>query len=152
MTTIDLITSRDRALAAFALTGDLHERSYAPGKWTVRELLVHIADVESVFLDRFRRVLAQDKALLLAIDPDRWHARLATPKRNLANCAMLFSACRATMIELASELSEAELARTGVHSEKGLLSLAQILTAAAWHADRHLDQVEAARDGRVWAP
>ena len=152
MTPIDLTTSRDRALAAFALPADRYDRSYAAGKWTIRELLIHIADVESVFLDRVRRVLAQDKALLLAIEPDRWHARLATPKRDLAHCAALFAACRATMIELASDLSEADLARTGVHSEKGLLSLSQILSAAAWHAGRHLDQVEAARDGHGWTP
>jgi uncharacterized damage-inducible protein DinB len=148
----DLTTSRDRALAAFALPAASLGRSYAPGKWTIRELLIHIADVESVFLERVRRVLAQDKALLLAIEPDRWHARLATPARNLDHCAQLFTACRTTLIGLAEGLSEADLARTGVHSEKGLLSLTQILGAAVWHADHHLGQIEAARDGRGWTP
>jgi uncharacterized damage-inducible protein DinB len=147
-----LHTSRDRALAAFALPADALARTYAPGKWQARQLLIHISDVECVFLDRLRRVLAQDKALLLAIEPDRWAARLAGPGRDLATAGRLFAASRESLIELASSLSEADLARTAVHSERGLLTAKQIIDFAAWHAAHHLDQVEAARDGRTWTP
>ena len=127
-------------------------RSHAPGKWTVRQMLIHIADVETAFLDRLRRVLAQDKALVLALDPDRWVARLAGPERNLATAGRLYSATRDTIIDLARDLTETDLARTCVHSERGLLTTRQILELCVWHNARHLDQIEAARDGRVWTP
>jgi hypothetical protein len=139
-----------RVQAAFRLPPADLARSYAPGKWTGVQLLIHIADTESSFLDRLRRALAEQKPLLLALDPDRWTARLGRPFRILGTAETLFSASRAAYIELLTSVTSEEWTRTAVHTEYGLFTVRQIAEKAVWHANHHLSQVEAAAAGRAW--
>jgi uncharacterized damage-inducible protein DinB len=150
----DLLTqfsaNLQRVQAAFRLPpGDL-ARSYVPGKWSGVQLLLHIADTESSFLDRLRRALSEQKPLLLALDPDRWTARLGRPFRSLATAEALFSASRTSYIELLASVAADEWARTAVHTEDGMFTVRQIAEKAVWHANHHLAQVEAAAAGRAW--
>jgi hypothetical protein len=147
-----LHATRDRFLAAAAAPIDALARSYAPGKWTGRELLLHITDVEAVMLDRLRRAVAEPQPLLLAIEPDAWAARFQRPDRNFATAVALFAASRAAYIELAGSLTEAECARTAVHSRYGLFTVATLVEKCVWHSDHHLAQVEAIIAGRPWTP
>src|SRR5271169_1136549 len=54
-----LEAARDRTLAYFDLNDDQLARSYAPGKWSVRFLLHHLADSETVLYDRIGRVISE---------------------------------------------------------------------------------------------
>jgi|GEM_PF-6573636 len=74
---------RDRTVPLFDANERMLAARYRKGGWTARQVLVHISDIEVVFLDRMRRLLAQDKALLMAIDPDGWADRLFYAKRDL---------------------------------------------------------------------
>ena len=134
---------RDRTTPLFDLPEAQLRRGYRKGGWNVRQLLVHISDVETVFLDRMRRVVAQDKALLMAIDPDGWADRLDYRDRDLAIAQAQFVAARSSAIELIERHRDLH-ARTGVHSENGKLSLADIAGRVAWHHLHHLEQVEKA--------
>jgi uncharacterized damage-inducible protein DinB len=144
--------SAARLATAFAAAPEALARAYAPGKWTGRQVLLHIVDVESVFHDRLKRVLADAKPLYWGIDPDRWTARLTYPERSLAIAAGLFAAQRAALNELLSVVSEAEWERAGVRSKYGRLTWRDLATRVAGHANHHLDQVEAALAGRTWTP
>ncbi len=59
-------------LALFDTPESKLTQSYAPGKWTARQLLVHISDAETVLLDRLRRIAAENKPALIAFDQDLW--------------------------------------------------------------------------------
>ena len=139
-----------RALAAFAQPAEVLARTYAPGKWTARQMLFHIADTESAFLDRLRRSLADAKPLYWALDPDRWTARLVTPNRDLSVAGHLFDASRRSYLDLVANITTEEWDRTGVHSDFGLLTIRDLVTKCGWHAGHHLGQVEAAIAGTVW--
>ncbi len=141
----------ERVQAAFRLPPADLARSYAPGSWTGFQVLIHIADTESSFLDRLRRALCEQKPLLLALDPDRWTARLGRPFRSLATAAALFAASRAAYLELLASVAADEWTRTAVHTEYGLFTVRQIAEKAVWHADHHVAQVEAAASGRTWS-
>ena len=145
-----LAANQVRVQTAFRHDAAALARSYAPGKWTARQLLLHIADLESMFLDRLRRGLADHKPLLLALDPDRWTARLGGGFRDLTPAAGLFNASRTAYMELASSIADEEWKRTAVHTEYGLFTVRQLVEKALWHADHHLAQVEAAVAGRPW--
>ena len=149
---LDLDRNRARLAAAFAADPAALDRPYAPGKWTGRQMLFHIVDCESAFLDRLKRALADAKPLLWALDPDRWNARLTPPERSLMVARDLQLAQRAAICELLCTVTDAEWERTAVHSEAGMLTVATIGHKVVSHASHHLDQVEAAIQGRIWTP
>jgi hypothetical protein len=134
---------RDRTIPFYDLQPRLLGKRYRRGGWTARQVLVHISDIEAVFLERLRRVVAQDKALIMAIEPDAWADRLDYAKRDLGIAQSLFAASRSAAIELI-EAHRGEYDRFGVHSEQGKLTLADIAARVAWHNRHHLEQVERA--------
>lgn len=152
--TIDIAAlhaSRTRILALFA---DAHapwlDRAYAPGKWTARQVLFHIADTESVILDRVRRSLADHKPLLWSFDQDDWSTVLVSPKRDLRVAATLFSASLDSVIDLVAVVDPARFERPVVHNEVGKMKAGDWINAAARHANHHAEQVEAVIAGRPW--
>lgn len=134
---------RDRTVPLFDANARMLSASYRKGGWTARQLLVHISDVECVFLDRLRRIVAQDKALLMSIDPDGWTGRLDYAHRDLGVAQAQFVAARSSLIEMI-ERHRALAARCGVHSEQGLLTFADVARRAEWHHRHHLEQIERA--------
>lgn len=148
----DLQNTATRLQAALAAGPAALARSYAPGKWTARQVLLHLVDVESVFLDRIKRGLADAKPLYWALDPDRWTARLTYPERSLAIAGQLFIAQRAALVELLGSVSPPELDRAGIHSEYGRLTVRDLASRVVIHAAHHLSQAEAAVAGRTWTP
>lgn len=141
-----------RMRAALTATPEALSQSYAPGKWTARQVLFHIIDVEGVFCDRLKRSLADAKPLYWAIDPDRWSARLAHADRSLSIAGHLFFAQHNALQELLTSVTPTEWDRAGVHSDVGRLTVRDLANKVAWHAAHHLTQVEAAVAGRTWVP
>lgn len=131
---------RDATLPLFDLPERRLARRYRRGGWTAREVLCHIADTESVFLDRIRRVLAEDRPLLTPFDHEAWTSRLGYATRDLAVARGLFVACRSVAIELVAA-HRAEDSRTGIHAREGAMTFAQLATKVVWHNQHHLEQV-----------
>lgn len=145
---LQLISERMRN--ALAAPSEALAHSYAPGKWTARQMLFHIIDVECVFGDRLKRSVADVKPLYWAIDPDRWTARLAFPDRSLEVAGQLFFAQHAALLEFFKSITPAEWDRAGIHSDVGRLTVRDLANKVVWHATHHLDQVEAALTGATW--
>lgn len=145
-----LIATRDETLRALQSPPAMLSRSYAPGKWSMRQLLLHLVDCEGVLLDRLRRLAADDKPLLWAYDQDRWVAELAVDGRSLETAAALFAATRNAVIELATLLPADRHARAGIHSEAGRKTFAEVLETVHRHNAHHLGQVRACAAGSVW--
>ena len=70
-----------RAIAG--MTPDQIDAAPIAGKWSTRQVICHIADFEPVYVDRIKRVIAEDEPLLLSGDPDLFAARLAYGQRDL---------------------------------------------------------------------
>ena len=149
----ELATTRDELLPWYGASyAPLHARSYLPGKWTAQQLLIHLADAESVLLDRVRRLAADHQPLLWAFDQDAWAVRLAYPERDLGAAGRLFAAARETIIELAVAATTTTLANTGVHTQRGKVNLAETLAGIARHSRHHLHQLAAIASDRPWSP
>ncbi len=147
-----LVVTRDVTLAAFAATPEQLARSYAPGKWTLRQLLLHLVDTEGVLLDRLHRLAADDKPLLWPFDENRWMAELGGGARSLATAATLFTATRAAVLELASLVPPERWTRAGVHAEAGRTTFGEVLQKVHRHNAHHLEQVRACIAGTAWRP
>lgn len=116
----------------------------APGKWTARQILHHLADSEMIAAVRFRLLLAEDTPALKGYDQDRFASRLHYERAHEASLE-LFRSARASTLELMGCLTEAEWLREGTHSEVGRFGFDTWLRIYAPHAHRHADQIRIAR-------
>ena len=116
----------------------------APGKWTAREIVHHLADSEMTSAIRLRLLLAVDNPSILGYDQDEFARRLHYDRPYEASLE-LFRAARASTAELMACLTEAEWLREGTHSEVGRYGLDTWLRIYAAHAHRHASQIRVAR-------
>ena len=139
----------DRTLTYFDLSNDQLERSYGPGKWTVRFILHHLADAETVLFDRIRRVLSEPRQVIWAFDQDAWAAGLDYSRLPLDLSRRIYEAVRAGVIYQARLHYERDGHREFVHSETGVRTLKAEFDKVASHNEHHLEQIELALRGRA---
>ena len=133
------------AAAATGAAGAELDYSPGPGKWSVRQILCHVADAEIVGAARFRRLIAEDDPALVAYDQDAWARNLDYGRRRIAQALETFRHMRAESHELLKNLPEEAFARQGTHSERGRVSLLDMLRVYACHAEQHAEQIRAVR-------
>jgi hypothetical protein len=115
-----------------------------PGKWSIIEIAVHVADSELVGAVRMRMVLGGEAPLLPAYDQDRWSRALKYAEADavrLERVLALFDGLRASTLGLLTAATAADWIRLGVHPEHGPLTLRNLLELYADHSERHLAQI-----------
>jgi hypothetical protein len=141
---LSLLAAAPDTLAALlaAVPPALFARRPAPGKWSIQEIVAHLADDELVGAYRIRLILAAPGTAIQAFDQDTWAAtgRYAAtdPSRTLG----LFRALREANLALWHRLSPAEWERAGVHAERGVESIRDIASYYAGHDLNHFAQIE----------
>lgn len=126
-----------------ATDADLDRRP-APGKWTAREIVHHLADSEMTSAIRLRRLIAEDNPVIVGYDQEQF-ARVLRYDRPIAASLAAFRAARETTAEILDRLTEAEWQRTGTHTEAGEFGVQTWLKIYAVHAHDHADQIGRAR-------
>ena len=139
-----LEATRDETLPLFELGATDLERTYSPGKWTVRFLLHHIVDAETVMFERIRRVLSEGRRVIWAFDQDSWARSLDYQDRPLALSRDLYLATRAGVIHYASIHYEKNGHLEWIHSETGVRTLKDEFDKIAWHNANHVKQIATA--------
>src|SRR3954466_3340121 len=119
----------------------------APGKWTAREVVHHLADSEMTSAVRLRLLLAGDPAIIHGYDQDEFARRLHY-ERPIAASLDAFKAARQTTAEILDRLSDADWLRAGTHTQSGRYSVERWLEIYAAHAHNHAQQIRAARATR----
>lgn len=147
-----MCSTKEAALRAYELPKSDLEKRYAPGKWTVREVLHHLADAEFVYLWRYLRGVAEPGAGVYGFDQDAWCRNLAYPQRHVLLSRELFHSARNMALYYLETLPETVFAHTIHHSEAGELPLSKVLDYWSTHTQHHLGQIHAACEGRVWTP
>jgi hypothetical protein len=140
---------RGAELLAVVLTGVYGEEedfAPAPGKWSVRQIVAHLADAEMVGAHRFRQVIAEDNPTLIAYNQDAWTANLDYARRKPKQSLETFRRIRAENYELLKGLPESAFERAGNHSENGRMTLRQLLEGYAGHAETHARQLQEIRE------
>ena len=132
------------AEALLKITPEELDARPAPGKWTAREIVHHLADSEMTAAVRFRLLLAEDRPAIKGYDQDEFARSLHYERPHEASLEV-FRSARASTAELMTCLSEAEWLREGTHSETGRFGLDTWLRIYAAHAHRHADQIRVAR-------
>lgn len=117
----------------------------APEKWSVRQIMSHLADSEIVGVDRFRRVIAEENPTIMSYDEKAWAEKLDYHRRKFSQALETFRRIRGENHELLKELPEPAYARAGTHSERGRLTLLDLLRIYTEHAERHCGQIRDVR-------
>jgi uncharacterized damage-inducible protein DinB len=114
----------------------------APGKWSVGEILAHLADCEIVTGWRVRQILGAPGTPIQAFDQDSWAAAGHYAKRDPRKSFEHFAAARAANLALLKSLSREQWKQHGMHAERGPESIERILQMMAGHDINHTKQIE----------
>jgi uncharacterized damage-inducible protein DinB len=114
----------------------------APGKWSVAEILAHLADCEVVASWRMRQILGAPGTDIQAYDQDAWAAALHYAKRDARKSLAHFTALREANRALLKSLSSEQWKQFGVHAERGQESIEHFVRLMAGHDVNHTKQIE----------
>src|SRR5260221_675244 len=117
------------------------ERSYAPGKWSARQILVHLAQSEMALGNRARMALTTPDYTSQAFDQDRWMAMEGAGSSG-ADALAAVVAMNAMNCALFSSLSAEQRATGFTHPEYGALTVDWLIHQMAGHLRHHLVQFE----------
>jgi len=112
-----------------------------PGKWSTLDVVCHLVDSEQAWCHCMKRVIAEDRPLLIGYDESRFTAALVYHQSDLNEELALLEGMRRQMARILRGLSEAAWARTGVHSERGLITLEEMLEAEVEHIPHHITHI-----------
>lgn len=116
----------------------------APGKWSAREIVHHLADSEMTSAIRLRLLVATPNPQIVGYDQDAFASRLYYD-RPIEPSLDAFRAARATSAAILGRLTEDDWRREGTHSEIGRYPLTRWLEIYAAHAHAHAQQIRVAR-------
>jgi hypothetical protein len=138
----DLKTTRDQTLAYFELDEISLSKTYAPGKWTVCQILHHLADAESVLCERIKRGISEPGTLVFLFDQDKWNENLRYPEIPLSLSKNSFLATRNQVIYLAEKFHETHAANTFFQVQVGMRTVKEEFDKVVWHNQKHTDQIK----------
>jgi tRNA-binding protein len=133
--------ARIGALIAGRSIEDL-QRTPEPARWSVAQIVTHLADAEVVHAYRIRMILSAPGVDIQAYDQNAWSASQHTEHSDAYASLSLFTAVRGSMVRLLRGLTDEERDRYGVHAERGRESIRHITTLYAGHDRNHLAQIE----------
>ncbi len=134
-----LVASLERATAGLSLP-QLRQQEKS-GKWSVNEVVQHLADSEMVTGYRIRLILASDTPEIQAYDQDAWAHALRYAEASLPSALSQIRVLRGRSLELLRALQPGGWERAGMHTERGRESVRQIATLQAAHDLVHLRQI-----------
>jgi DinB superfamily len=114
----------------------------APEKWSVSEIVAHLADGEIVGAFRLRLILGAPGSPVVAYDQDRWAITGHYDKRDPLKSLEQFRVLREGNLALLESLEPEQWKHCGLHSERGQESIAHIVRMFAGHDINHLRQIE----------
>ena len=136
------------AEALVKITPDELDFKPAPGKWSVREIVHHLADSEVTAAVRLRLLLAEDRPTIRGYDQDEFARRLYYDRPHEVSLE-LFHLARQSTAEILDRLTPAEWGREGTHTEVGRYGVEDWLKTYSEHAHKHARQIRVARDAAI---
>ncbi|MGH7496970.1 MAG: DinB family protein [bacterium] len=120
---------------------EILRRPEKPGKWSILQVLQHLADSDLVYGFRMRMILAHDSPELQGIDQDAWATRLKYNDVDPADALDQLRVLRNSNLKLIRALDDKQWERAGMHSERGRESIRKVVQMLAGHDILHLNQI-----------
>ena len=116
-------------------------RRPAPDKWSIVEILAHLAEDELSSSWRYRQMIEHNGVKLLGFDQDEW-ARLGDyASWNINEALEMFRLLREANLRMFAQLTPEQWERYGIHAERGKITVRELCRHMAAHDMNHIDQV-----------
>jgi hypothetical protein len=119
---------------------DLQERPET-GKWSVAELLAHLADSEICASWRYRQMIEHNGGPLSPYDQELWNMLGSNASRNAVDSLQLFRLLREGNVRVFEKLTDEEWGSYGIHAERGEMSVRDLMQQIAGHDLNHVEQI-----------
>ena len=139
-----LIHTQNQTLGYFDLSEKDILKSYAKEKWNIRQILIHLADAETILHTRLKRIIANPKQVIWAFNQDKWEKELSYKDYPLALSKDLFSISRKGNIHLINKYYDNSNSVFFIHNLNGKRSLQEEFMKVAIHNQGHLEQIKTA--------
>jgi hypothetical protein len=133
--------ARLRALVSKATADQLTWKS-DPSRWSITQILAHLADAEVVACWRYRSILAHDGGPIAAYDQNEWASAFKYDQVPVAESLATFETLRNSNLRLLERVDASRREHTGIHSERGPESITRIMEMFGGHDLNHLGQIE----------
>ena len=130
------------ARAVAGLSPDKVRRPESDGKWSIAQVLRHLADTDVVWGWRMRLILAQDRPVINGFDQDLWADHLGYADADPGESLETFAVLRRDNLRLIERATADDLKRVGVHAERGEESVGYLIRLYAGHDLMHLKQID----------
>lgn len=124
------------------LSAEQIDRQPAPGKWSIRQIVAHLADDELVGAYRIRLILSAPGTVIQAFDQDVWARTGRYATCDIDESLELYRSLRQANLKLLNSLTDEEWDMFGVHAERGVESVRDIAMYFAGHDINHFRQIE----------
>lgn len=113
----------------------------APDKWSIREIILHLADSEAVGYTRCRKIIAEPSTNINSYDQDIWAEELKYKEQDLDLALELFAQLRISTFKLLEKIPEEKWNNYMIHPERGKVTLDEWLAIYSNHVDVHINQM-----------
>lgn len=136
------------ALLLKGKTGKQLRRRPAPDKWSIAEIVAHLADAELAISWRIRQILSKNAVPIQAYDQDAWAKTFNYAHRDPRQSLASFRALREANVALLKSVPRKLWENYGVHEERGNESVSHVVRMVAGHDLNHLQQVQRILKGK----
>lgn len=134
---------KEIAAAVSGLSPEVLRYKPAPEKWSILEILGHLADIEIVYGYRLRQMLADEKPVIAPMDQDAWAKHLGYMDIPAPELVALYGLNRHHTLRLMRRLKAADLEKSAFHPEHQKdVTVARLVEQMAGHGSNHLAQIE----------
>jgi uncharacterized damage-inducible protein DinB len=127
---------------ASACSDEQAARRPAAERWSILEIVGHLADAELLAAVRIRRLLTQDRPKFYGYRQNEWATRLGYQEQSLDEVVSRFKLLRRGNARLLGRIAAGDWELTGEHDEDGTIALDQLIAGYIAHTAKHLTQVQ----------
>jgi hypothetical protein len=109
-----------------------------PGTWSIQQIVIHLMDSDLIAADRMKRIIAEENPAIIGYDEAAFAQKLHYDKLDPFVAAEIFRQNRELMAVILRNLPDAAFNRTGLHNERGKISLKELVEMYVQHLDHHL--------------
>ena len=113
----------------------------APGKWSIGQILAHLAEAELVSAWRYRQMIERSGVPLSPFDQEEWARLGAYDSRDPRESLALFRLLREANLRMFAALTAEEWQRFGMHAERGRMTVKDLASQVAGHDMSHIEQI-----------
>lgn len=117
-----------------------------PGTWSIQQIVFHMYDSELIASDRLKRIIAMENPLLIGYDETLFANRLFYNDLDPQAACRIVEQNRQLTAEIFRRLPDEAFSRTGIHNERGKITLGEYLKSTCDHLDHHLSFIRKKRE------